>query len=186
MPHASCIASAMARGKKMTEQQAIVHPTLAEKIDRLFTAIRPEGRREYSYEEVSAGIRQRGITPVSNTTLWELRTGKLDNPKMRTIEALADFFGVPITYFFANEPEAARLYAQLALLPAHQDSNVQRIALRAADLSPDTLKMLGQIVEQVRHLEGIQGGRQGLRQPRVDNDREQQREAEQEETSRGT
>ncbi|MDQ2785195.1 MAG: hypothetical protein M3Y58_09370, partial [Chloroflexota bacterium] len=59
-------------------------------------------------------------------------------------------------------------------------------ALRAADLSPDTLKMLGQIVEQVRHLEGIQGGRQGLRQPRVDNDREQQREAEQEETSRGT
>jgi transcriptional regulator with XRE-family HTH domain len=174
------------RGEEMTEQQPIGHPTLAEKIDRLFTAIRPEGRREYSYEEVSAGIRQRGIAPVSNTTLWELRTGKLDNPKMRTIEALADFFGVPVTYFFNNEPEAARIYAQLALLPAHEDRAVQRIALRAADLSADTLEMLGQIVEQVRRLEGVHDGRQGVRQPRIDGDHDQHREAEQEETSRGT
>jgi transcriptional regulator with XRE-family HTH domain len=163
----TCIAAV--RGEEMAEQ-SVVHPTLAEKIDRLFTAIRPEGRREYSYEEVSAGIRQRGIAPVSNTTLWELRTGKLDNPKMRTIEALADFFGVPVTYFFANEPEAARIYAQLALLPAHADSAVQRIALRAVDLSPDTLEMLGQIIEQVRRLEGVHDSRQGMRQPRIDGD----------------
>jgi transcriptional regulator with XRE-family HTH domain len=184
MPHAPCVPSALVKGEEMAEEP-VAHPTLAEKIDRLFTAIRPEGRREYSYEEVSAGIRQRGIAPVSNTTLWELRTGKLDNPKMRTIEALADFFGVPVTYFFDNQPEAARIYAQLALLPAHEDSAVQRIALRAVDLSPDTLEMIGQIIEQVRRLEGMHDGRHGLRQPRIDGDYDQYREAEQRETSRG-
>jgi transcriptional regulator with XRE-family HTH domain len=142
----------------------MTQPTLAEKLDRLFKAVRPAGRREYSYEEVSRGIRARGITTMSDSLLWELRTGKKDNPKMRQIEALADFFGVPVTYFFDTE-ESARLYEQIETLPIALDADVRRLALRAVDLSPDTLRAIEQIIEQARQIEGLHAGRQGQRRP---------------------
>ncbi|MDQ2786002.1 MAG: hypothetical protein M3Y58_13485, partial [Chloroflexota bacterium] len=49
----------------------------------------------------------------------------------------------------------ARMYAQLAALPMHGDAGLQRIMLRAVDLSPDTLNAVAQILEHVRHLEGV-------------------------------
>ena len=156
----------------------MAHPTLAEKLDRLFKAVRPAGRREYSYEEVSRGIRARGITTMSDSLLWELRTGKKDNPKMRQIEALADFFGVPVTYFFDSE-ESTELYDQIETLPIALDADVRRLALRAVDLSPDTLKAIEQIIEQARQIEGLHAGRQGQRRP-PDGDMGQDAEADEE------
>ncbi len=147
----------------------MARPTLAEKLDRLFSAVRPGGRREYSYEDVSRGIRQRGITTMSDSLLWELRTGKKDNPKMRQVEALADFFGVPVSYFFDTD-ESAELYARLESLPIALDADVRKIALRAVDLSPDTLRAIGQIIEQARQIEGLHQDRRGQRQTPIDDD----------------
>jgi ESX-1-secreted protein regulator len=155
----------------------MAHPTLAEKIDRLFKAVHPAGRREYSYEEVSRGIRARGITTMSDSLLWELRTGKKDNPKMRQIEALADFFGVPVTYFF-DTADSAQLYEQIESLPIALDSDVRRIALRAADLSPESRAVIGEMIEQARKIEAMHSGRRGA-EPHDTADRRQHREAEQ-------
>lgn len=69
--------------------------TLASKLDYLFETVRPRGRTAYTHEEVATEIAKRGGPTVSASYIWSLRTGKKDNPTMRHLEALADFFGVP-------------------------------------------------------------------------------------------
>lgn len=129
--------------------------TLAEKLDQLFRTMHPRGRDEYTYREVAASIRaQGGPRRMSATYLWQLRTGLKDNPSRRHLEALATFFGVPVSYFF-DDAMAARIDAELALLRALRDTPIRHIALRLADLSSEGLAAIGAIVEHVRRLEGL-------------------------------
>ena len=145
------------------------HPTLAEKIDRLIRSKRIRDRRDYSYKDLATAIRAHGGASISTTYLWELHTGAKDNPQKKTLETLADFFAVPVTYFFDTD-EALETYDRLETLPIALDANVRSIALRAAELSPDTLKAISQIIEQARQIEGIHNGRRDVRHGRTDPD----------------
>lgn len=128
--------------------------TLAEKLDRLFKTAHPRGRGEYSYEEVADGIRRRGEATISASYLWELRTGQKDNPRKKHLEAVADFFGISPAYFF-DDAIAERIDAQLELFAALRQANVRELALRVADLSPETIRTIAQLVERARELEGL-------------------------------
>jgi len=151
------------------EALPVGHPTLAEKIDRVIRAMRVRDRRDYSYKDLAAAIRARGGASISTTYLWELHTGAKDNPQKKTLETLAEFFDVPVMYFFDTD-EAVHLYEQLDSLPIALDADVRKIALRAAELSPDTLRAIGQIIEQARQIEGLHSGRKGTRQTPVDDE----------------
>lgn len=131
--------------------------TLAEKIDHLFRTIHRRGRGEISYAEVAEGIRDRGGPTISASYLWELRTGRADNPTKKHLEALADFFGVRPSYFF-DEEAATRIEQQLDLLAALRDSGVRTIALRARGLSPEGLAAIRGVIEHVRQVEGLAAG----------------------------
>lgn len=126
--------------------------TLADKLDHLFRSVHP-GRHEYSYEEVAATIRSTGVT-ISHTYVWQLRKGLRDNPTIRHLEALADFFGVPVAYF-VSEDEAAKVDRELAVLTAMRDASVRKVALRAAGLSAESLGTITEVIERVRQLEGL-------------------------------
>jgi len=139
------------------------HPTLAEKLDRLFQAVRSPDGGEYTYAEVAAGINARGIATISDTYLCDLRNGTKDNPRIKHLEAIADFFGVPVTYFLDGDESAARMYAQIAALPVQSNVGMQRIMLRAVDLSEDTLNAVAQILEHARLLEGVRDRKGGSR-----------------------
>lgn len=128
--------------------------TLAEKLDHLFRTIYPRDRGEYSYAEVAEGIRARGGPTVSASYLWELRTGRADNPTKKHLEALADYFGVNPSYFFDRE-SVARIEAQLDFLAALRDAGVREIALRASGLSPRGLAALRGVIEHIRQVEGL-------------------------------
>ncbi|HEU5349481.1 MAG TPA: helix-turn-helix transcriptional regulator [Ktedonobacterales bacterium] len=128
--------------------------TIAQKIDALF---RTSGR-EYTYAEVAEGIRQLGGPTISTTQLWELRNGVKTNPRIEHLEALARFFGVPIRYFLPDDELGAELYARLKLLTAMRDSRIERIALRASGLSPQTLQAIAEIIERARQIEGVRNG----------------------------
>lgn len=128
--------------------------TLAQKLDHLFRTVHPRGRGEYSYAEVAVGIKDRGGPTVSASYLWELRTGRADNPTKKHLEALADFFGVNPSYFF-DEGSVARIEAQLDLLAALRDAGVREIALRASGLSPRGLAALRGVIEHIRQVEGL-------------------------------
>ena len=128
--------------------------TLAEKLDRLFKTVHPNGAREYTHEEVAETIRGRGGPTISATYIWQLRKGLKDNPTKRHLEALADFFRVSPAYFFDDE-SANLIHAQLDLLAAMRDGQVRHIATRLADLSPEALKAVTDIIEQIRRLQGL-------------------------------
>jgi transcriptional regulator with XRE-family HTH domain len=138
----------------MSGSETPASESLAAKVDRLFRTIHPPGRGEYSFEEVADGIRARGGPTISATYVWQLRKGLRDNPTKRHLEALADFFGVPPSYFFEEEA-GARIAAELDLLVALREAPVRHIALRALGLSPQSLAAIAGMIEHVRQLEGL-------------------------------
>jgi transcriptional regulator with XRE-family HTH domain len=127
--------------------------TLADKLDHLFRTVHPAGRGEYTYEEVAASIRERDI-PISHTYVWQLRKGARTNPTKRHVEGLAQFFGVSPAYFF-DDRTTEQSDDELALLAVLRDDAVRRIALRVADLSPESVDTVNDLLSRIRQLEGL-------------------------------
>ncbi|MEU5956298.1 helix-turn-helix domain-containing protein [Streptomyces sp. NPDC047525] len=123
---------------------------LADKLNHLFRTATPSGRRPYSTEEVARSITLSGV-PISASYIWLLRKGHRDNPTLRHVEALAQFFGVPPTYFF----DEGDVSADVRLLAVLKDAGVQAIALRASGLSAKSLDSITEVIERVRELEGL-------------------------------
>lgn len=135
----------------MPDQPAAT-PSLADRLDRLFRTVRPANRGEYTHEEVARAIRDRGVS-ISHTYIWQLRRGVRDNPTKRHLEGLAQFFGVPVTYFFDDDTSAVD--TQLELLVALRDRSVRAVALRSAGLSANALKAIMGVIEHTRTVEGL-------------------------------
>jgi transcriptional regulator with XRE-family HTH domain len=132
--------------------------SIAEKLDRLFQQIRSPGQAEFSYMAVAEAIRaQQGIS-ISHTYIWQLRTGRRNNPTVQHLTALALFFGVPVAYFL-DDAEARKINDQLELLRTLRDAHVTEIALRAADVSESSREAIGEIVRKVWELENPGDGR---------------------------
>ena len=124
--------------------------TLAERLDTLFKTVQPL-RREYTNEEVARGCTEVGQGTFSKTYVWQLRTGQRDNPTKRHLEALAAFFGVPVTYFF-DDDTAARVDSQLALAAALRDVGVRNAALRISSLDDASRQSLLRIVQEITQM----------------------------------
>ncbi|KQV21656.1 MULTISPECIES: helix-turn-helix domain-containing protein [unclassified Kitasatospora] len=126
--------------------------TLADRIDRLFAVVRGPDREPYSNEEVARACREATGESFSATYLWQLRTGRRDNPTKRHLEALAQFFQVPPAYFFDDE-QSARIAEELQLLGALRDAGVRDVALRAVSLSPEGLGTISDMIEIIARRE---------------------------------
>jgi transcriptional regulator with XRE-family HTH domain len=137
----------------MADQAEGAGDSLAGKLDHLFRTVHPAGRGEYSYEEVAAGIRERGI-PISHTYIWQLRRGQRDNPTRRHIAGLAEFFGVPPAYFF-DDAVAAQIEQELDVVVALRDTSVRGVALRMVDLTPASVATIKDLVDRIRQIEGL-------------------------------
>ncbi|MFC9650652.1 XRE family transcriptional regulator [Streptomyces sp. NPDC056937] len=129
--------------------------SLADKIDGLFRAVRRPNREQYSHEEVARACREATGDSFSATYLWQLRTGRRDNPTKRHLEALARFFDVPVAYFFDGDQGAA-IARELELLAALRDAGVRSVALRAVNLSPESVGTISDLIDVIARRE--QGG----------------------------
>lgn len=129
-------------------------PDLAEKLGRLFDTIRRPDGKEYSNQAVAEAITAAGGPSISRIYLWELRNGKKTNPTKRHLEALANFFEVPVAYFF-DDHQSKQIGAELELLGSLRNAGVRNIALRANDLSPESLSAIAAMIENARQLEGL-------------------------------
>ncbi|GAA1672987.1 helix-turn-helix domain-containing protein [Fodinicola feengrottensis] len=118
----------------------------------MFHTVRKSNQREYSNDEVSAAIARDQDETISSSYIWYLRSGQRDNPTLRHLTALARFFGVPAAYFFDDEA-TERVEAELALLTAMKDAGVRDVALRAAGLSPASLRTIYDVIARVSELE---------------------------------
>ena len=133
--------------------------TLAEKTEWLFQNVRnPEDGQPYSNARIAAKIERLSGFSVTPTTVWNIRTGKSDNPSWRLIEGLAKAFGVTPMYFTDDEA-TQQTQEELALLAALRDAGVRNLALRAAGLSPESLATVRELIERVRQLERVSDDR---------------------------
>ncbi|MFI7122643.1 XRE family transcriptional regulator [Amycolatopsis sp. NPDC049868] len=133
--------------------------TLAAKLNDLFaTKKRPDGK-EYSNEQVAAAIiAGRYVKTASQSYIWGLRNGTKDNPTKGYLQGLASFFEVPVAYFFDDDDELVQqVDQQLDALKAERqrmaslsgDEEIQLLAMRASQLSPERLKLVKDMLELV-------------------------------------
>jgi transcriptional regulator with XRE-family HTH domain len=129
--------------------------TLAAKVEWLIGNVWPaDAPPPRNNVEAAAAIAKATGEEISSTTVWKLRTGRQDNPQLRTLTALATFFGVPIGYFgFTTEssPIDDDLTAK-ALARELQQHNLSRDVLRALlDLSPNVRRVVDHMILAAAH-----------------------------------
>lgn len=123
--------------------------TLAERINALFATFHPAGEKPPSIESVCAAINARGGPTISVGYLSELRRGAATNPRLDHLQALADHFGVDVSYFTDDE-RSDEIEAELRLIRAMRDARVRSLALRAGELDSASLDALATILESMR------------------------------------
>ena len=145
--------------------------TIAQRLDHLIDTVHPSDRGPLSYMEIAEGIRRRagrdGPT-VSHATIHKLRTGEITDPRVSTLQVIAGFFGVPVSYFLddavADQVDAslaglrervAPSPAQRELMEALRDGAVREVAVRMNGLSAGSLAAIRGVVDQARRLEGL-------------------------------
>ncbi|MFF7981769.1 XRE family transcriptional regulator [Streptomyces sp. NPDC007901] len=142
----------------MSTADASSPTTLADKIDALFRIVRRPNREQFSHEEVARACREATGESFSATYMWQLRTGRRDNPTKRHLEALAQFFDVPVAYFF-DDDQGAAIARELELLGALRDAGVRSVALRAVNLSPEGVNTISDMIDVLARREGAGGAR---------------------------
>jgi transcriptional regulator with XRE-family HTH domain len=131
---------------------------LADRLDHLFRVVHPKDRGPYTPAEVAAAVNDAaGERVISSTYIWQLRTGRRDNPTQRHLSALAAFFGVSPLYFF-GETETGRESVPPELAVALDDDELRGLTLRAAGLSERALRAIRDMIENARVLEGLDAG----------------------------
>lgn len=128
---------------------------LADRLDHLFRTVHPKDRGPCTPAEVAEAINETaGERVISSTYVWQLRTGRRDNPTQKHLAALAAFFGVSPMYFFP-QTEADRSAVPPELVAALKNDDVRDMALRAAGLSDRALRAIKDMIENARAVEGL-------------------------------
>lgn len=145
--------------------------TLAEKLEYLFDKIRPTGRelgaeppgRKYTTKEIANKINQaadgdpHGVT-ISAAYVGEMRRGITTDPRTSHVVAMAKAFGVD-PGFFVDRKITHQVQEQIELLNELRDTGVQTIALRQVlqqqGLSDDSARLIEQLVDRCRRLDGL-------------------------------
>ncbi|MFI7102812.1 helix-turn-helix domain-containing protein [Streptomyces sp. NPDC050161] len=132
------------------------------RLNRLFEEVHPPDRGPYTNQEVARMLVDRGGPTLSHVYLWQLRTGRRDNPTRRHLETLAKFFGVPVSYFF-DDDVAAKVEGELGFVRQLRECGVRRVATRVAGLSPQSVEQVLDTIEHIREREGLCPGPAGER-----------------------
>lgn len=118
--------------------------SLAARINALFDTFYAPGEQPPSLRLVVDEITARGGA-ISVGYLSELRTGKSTNPRLDQLKALADYFGVPLSYFTDDE-QSREIAEEMRLLRALRDNEIRSLALRASYLDAETRAALTAIL----------------------------------------
>ncbi|GAA1276883.1 hypothetical protein Psi02_00030 [Planotetraspora silvatica] len=103
--------------------------------------------------EAAAAISEATREDLSSTTVWKLRTGRADNPQLKTLKALSAFFGVPIGYF-GDDEDAEATADRVAASSLVGESGLNREALRAlVELSDGGRQLVADFIISAARLE---------------------------------
>ncbi|GAA2144699.1 hypothetical protein [Actinomadura napierensis] len=124
--------------------------TLADKVEWLIRNLWPaDAQPPRNNVETAAAIANSTGEDISSTTVWKLRTGRQENPQLKTLRALATFFGVPIGYF-GRPSETAPIDEDITLKALRRDVEhgiIRPEVLRAlVDLSPEARWVVDEMI----------------------------------------
>jgi transcriptional regulator with XRE-family HTH domain len=128
--------------------------TLGEKIEWLIRHRWPDrARSPNTNADVATAVAAATGEELSSTGIWKLRTGRGENPTLKTLTALATFFSVPLG-FFGDDEDAEMLADQAALAAMLREKGVSRASLRAlADLPVPGQRLVEEMIESVARME---------------------------------
>jgi ESX-1-secreted protein regulator len=122
--------------------------SFAGKLAYLIETVHPPDRGPYSYREIAAGIADHpGAMTAAHIN--QLVSGKQPHPRIHYVEALASFFGVPVTYFF-DDDAAAQIADQITQLSAWRDTEARHIAERVVELNPRDRNTVTNLIDSMR------------------------------------
>ncbi|MET7991597.1 MULTISPECIES: helix-turn-helix transcriptional regulator [unclassified Amycolatopsis] len=136
--------------------------SFAERLAHLISTVHPPDRKPYSYREIAQGVAELTGVSMSATHVQQLAVGARRDPKRSHIQALARFFGVPVTYFF-DDDVAERVDGQIADVVAWRDTGARDLAQRAMRLSERDRDTVSALVDQ---LNSYDAGRERSRRGR--------------------
>jgi hypothetical protein len=129
--------------------------TLGERIEWLVENMWPAGRpRPRTNSDIAEAITEVSGEEISSTGFWKLRTGRGDNPTLKTLTSFSRFFKVPLGFFGDDPEEAEALGDQMALLVLLRDKGVSRRQLRSfAGLSGSSRQMVLDLIDSAARIE---------------------------------
>ncbi|MBE1494676.1 transcriptional regulator with XRE-family HTH domain [Amycolatopsis lexingtonensis] len=122
--------------------------SFAERLAHLIATVHPPDRKPYSYREIATGVADQTGVSMSATHVQQLAVGARKDPKRSHIQALAQFFGVPVTYFF-DEEVAGQVDQQVEDVVAWRDTEARNLAQRAMRLSPRDRETVTALLDQL-------------------------------------
>ncbi|WP_181273640.1 helix-turn-helix domain-containing protein [Brevibacterium oceani] len=121
--------------------------TIAQRLEQLFSETAGPHGRPVTMKEIIQRMDQRGISSMSLSYLQQLRKGEAENPRLQHLRALADAFGVPLTYFLEDDPDDAD--------NRELTQQERTLALRVHGLSDGALSSIRAVVELARKSEQL-------------------------------
>jgi transcriptional regulator with XRE-family HTH domain len=122
--------------------------SFAARLTRLIATVHPPDRKPYSYREIAQGVADATGVSMSATHVQQLAVGARLDPKRSHIQALAQFFGVPVTYFF-DDAVAEQIDRQVDDIVAWRDTEARAMAQRAMRLSPRDRETVSTLMDQL-------------------------------------
>lgn len=123
--------------------------SLAERVERLFETVKNERTGE-SYTE--AEVARAALGDLTEEDASGIRSGRLTNPTIRQVLALADFFHVEPTYFLGQCKELPSLDEES--LRALGDEKSRLLLHKSLELSEAEKDMLIDMIEHLQQLRG--------------------------------
>ncbi|ALE86662.1 hypothetical protein XF36_29255 (plasmid) [Pseudonocardia sp. HH130629-09] len=113
---------------------------------------RPPGSTRALYlDEIVEGIEALG-GQVSRTTLNTMMRGRNTNPRRKTIEALAMYFRVSVSYLL-DDPHPVVTDREQELLAKLRDPDLAALVIGISELRPETRRSLARIVDDLRQMQ---------------------------------
>lgn len=129
--------------------------SFAEKLNAL---IRSTGKDRMSYPQLADAITKATNIEIDGNYMWKLCKGKVPNPRLSTLQQLADYFQVEPSYFTDSSNDAKNA-ALLELLEKMAKAKVENLGTRMADLSDSSINLIARAVDKAidsaRELEGL-------------------------------
>jgi transcriptional regulator with XRE-family HTH domain len=106
--------------------------TMSERLQYLLETHRRPNGKKWSIRQIVTNLNERGYTQINRQIVAGILNGDADDPRLSHLQALADFFAVPVAYFY--EPDHPLAKEEALISEAMRDANIQRIVLEMAGL----------------------------------------------------